>query len=107
MELVYLAVLAGCLVGTLPLELVLHTRVYGRPLRLLLTLLPVVVVFVVWDLLAIRAGHWTYDPEQVTGLAVGDLPLEELLFFLVIPVCAVLTLEAVRAVKGWPVGDEP
>lgn len=107
MELVYLAVLAGCLVGTLPLELVLHTRVYGRPLRLLLTLLPVVVVFVVWDVLAIRAGHWTYDPEQVTGIALGDLPLEELLFFLVVPVCAVLTLEAVRAVKGWPVGDEP
>ena len=106
MRLVYLAVLAGCLVGTLPLELVLHTRVYGRPLRLLLTLLPVVVVFSIWDVLAIRAGHWSYDPRQTTGLHLGDLPLEELLFFLVIPVCAVLTLEAVRAVKHWPVGDE-
>ena len=107
MQLVYLAVLAACLLGTLPLELVLRTRVYGRPLRLLLTLLPVLVVFVVWDLLAIRAGHWTYDPEQTTGILLGDLPLEELAFFLVIPVCAVLTLEAVRAVKGWRVGDEP
>ena len=107
MQLVYLAVLAACVLGTLPLELVLRTRVYGRPLRLLLTLLPVLVVFVVWDLLAIRAGHWTYDPEQTTGILLGDLPLEELAFFLVIPVCAVLTLEAVRAVKGWRVGDEP
>ena len=106
MRFVYLAVLAGCLLGTLPLELVLRTRVYARPLRLLLTLLPVVAVFVVWDLLAIRAGHWSYDPRQVTGVQLGDLPLEELLFFLVIPVCAVLTLEAVRAVKRWPVGDE-
>jgi lycopene cyclase domain-containing protein len=105
-RLVYLAVLAACVLGTLPLELVLRTRVYGRPLRLLLTLLPVLVVFVVWDLLAIRAGHWTYDPEQTTGILLGDLPLEELAFFLVIPVCAVLTLEAVRAVKGWRVGDE-
>jgi lycopene cyclase domain-containing protein len=107
MRFVYLAVLAVCLLGTLPLEVVLHTRVYGRPRRLLLTLLPVVAVFVVWDVLAIRAGHWTYDPQQVTGITLGDLPLEELLFFLVVPVCAVLTLEAVRAVKGWPVGDEP
>ena len=106
MRLVYLAVLAGCVLGTLPLELVLRTRVYGRPLRLLLTLLPVLVVFVVWDVLAIRAGHWTYDPAQTTGIVLGDLPLEELAFFLVIPVCAVLTLEAVRAVKGWRVGDE-
>jgi lycopene cyclase domain-containing protein len=102
----YLLVLAACVVGTLPLELVLHTRVYRRPLRLLLTLLPVVPVFVVWDVLAIRAGHWAYDPRQTSGIRLGDLPLEELLFFLVIPVCALLTLEAVRAVKGWPVGDE-
>jgi len=102
----YLAVLAACLLGTLPLELVLHTRVFARPLRLLLTLLPVLAVFIVWDLLAIRAGHWTYDPRQTSGVMLGALPLEELLFFLVIPVCAVLTLEAVRAVKGWPVGDE-
>ena len=106
MRLSYLLVLAACLLGTLPLELRLGTRVYARPRRLLLTLLPVVAVFVVWDLLAIRAGHWAYDPRQVTGVRFGDLPLEELLFFLIIPVCAVLTLEAVRAVKGWPVGDE-
>ena len=106
MQLIYLAVLAACLLGTLPLEVVLRTRVYTRPLRLVLTLLPVLAVFVVWDVLAIRAGHWTYDPGQTTGLAVGDLPLEELAFFLVVPVCAVLTLEAVRAVKGWRVGDE-
>jgi hypothetical protein len=32
--------------------------------------------------------------------------LEELLFFLVIPICAVLALEAVRRVRGWPLGDE-
>jgi len=102
----YLLVLAACVVGTLPLELVLHARVYGRPLRLLLTLLPVVPVFVGWDVLAIRAGSWTYDPRQTSGIRLGDLPLEELLFFVVVPVCAVLTLEAVRAVKGWPVGDE-
>lgn len=106
MHWVYLAVMAACLLGTLPLELVLGTRVYARPRRLLLTLLPVVAVFVVWDVLAIRAGHWTYDPEQTTGLAVGDLPLEELAFFVVIPICAVLTLEAVRSVRGWRVGDE-
>ncbi len=102
----YLLVLVACLVGTAPLEVVLGTRVYGRWRRLLLTLAPVVVVFVVWDLLAIRAGHWDFDPAQVTGIAVAGLPIEELLFFVAIPICAILTLEAVRAVKGWTVGDE-
>lgn len=106
MSLAYLAVLAACFLGTLPLELFLHTRVYARWRRLVLTLLPVLVVFVSWDLLAIRAGHWDFDAAQVTGLTLGGLPLEELLFFVVIPICAVLTLEAVRSVKGWAVGDE-
>lgn len=106
MRAAYLAVLVGCLLGTLPLELFLHTRVYARPRRLLLTLLPVVAVFVIWDVLAIRAGHWRYDPRQTTGVRFGNVPLEEVAFFVVIPVCAVLTLEAVRAVKGWRVGDE-
>jgi lycopene cyclase domain-containing protein len=105
-QLAYLLVLAGCLIGTAPLEVVLGTRVYARWRRLLLTLLPVFVVFVVWDALAIRAGHWSFDEGQVTGVTVGSLPIEEVLFFVVIPVCAVLTLEAVRAVKGWTVGDE-
>ena len=106
MRAAYLVVLAVCLVATLPLELVLHARVYSRPRRLVLTLLPVVAVFVGWDVLAIRAGHWGYDPRQTTGVRFGNLPLEELAFFLVIPICSILTLEAVRAVKGWRVDDE-
>ncbi len=104
----YLAVLAGCLLGTAPLELLLATRVYGRPRRLALTLLPVLAVFVAWDLYAIAAGQWTFDARGITGLRLpGGLPLDELLFFLVVPICAILTLEAVRSVRGWPAGDEP
>jgi lycopene cyclase domain-containing protein len=95
----YLLVLAGCLIGTAPLEVLLHTRVYAQWRRLLLTLLPVLVVFTAWDVLAIRAGHWAYDPRQTTGLHVGDVPVEELLFFVVIPTCSILSLEAVRSVR--------
>jgi hypothetical protein len=34
------------------------------------------------------------------------LPLDEVLFFVVVPVCAILGLEAVRAVLRLPAGDE-
>ena len=99
MKAVYLLVLAACLVGTAPLEVVLHTRVYARWRQLLLTLVPVVVVFTTWDVLAIRAGHWAYDPRQTTGVRVGNMPIEELLFFVVIPTCSILAYEAVLAVR--------
>ena len=101
-HLAYLAVLAFCLLGTLPLEVWLGVRVYRRPRRLLLTLLPVVAVFYLWDVYAIAADHWTFDPAQTVGLVLpGGVPVEELLFFVVVPTCAVLAFEAVRRVKGW------
>jgi lycopene cyclase domain-containing protein len=106
-HLTYVAVLAGCLAAAVWLEPLLKVHVFRRWRRLLLTLLPVAAVFVVWDLLAIRAGHWTFDPAQITGIRLpGRLPLDEVLFFLVVPVCAILGFEATRAVLRRPAGDE-
>ena len=104
----YLGVLLFIVLGTAWLEVLLRTRVYARLRRLVLTVVPVVAVFVIWDLYAIASGHWTFDPEQTTGILFpGGLPLDEVLFFVVVPLAALLTLEAVRSVKRWQVGDEP
>jgi lycopene cyclase domain-containing protein len=106
MQYAYISVLVFIVLTTLPLELYLGVRVWRRPRRLALTVLPVVVVFVIWDLYAISENHWFFDPEQTTGVVLfGTLPLEELLFFIVVPIAAVMTLEAVRVVRLWPVGD--
>jgi lycopene cyclase domain-containing protein len=92
----YLLILAACVLGTLPLELVLRVHVYAQWQRLVATLLPVVIVFVAWDVYAINRGLWHYDRHYLIGVTLpGRLPIEELLFFIVIPLCAVLTYEAV------------
>ncbi|MGN6753055.1 MAG: lycopene cyclase domain-containing protein [Intrasporangium sp.] len=92
----YLLLMAGCLAVTLPLEFLLHARVYRRPTLLLRALVPVVLVFTAWDLLGIHRGHWSYNPAYVTGVDLpGGMPLEELVFFLVVPICGLLTYEAV------------
>jgi lycopene cyclase domain-containing protein len=101
-HLTYLALLAGCLVVTAPLELVLRVRVYARWRRFLLAVLPEFVVFVAWVLYAIDQRHWDYDGERTLGVSLpGGIPVEEVLFFLVVPLCAVLAFEAVRKVTGW------
>jgi lycopene cyclase domain-containing protein len=101
----YLAVMGGCVVVTLPLEFVLRARVYARWRRLGLTLLPVLVVFLGWDAFAIHAHDWSY--RRLTGVRIGNLPIEEIVFFLVVPVCSLLTLEAVRRLRpSWRAGDE-
>ncbi len=93
----YLLVLGACVVGTLPLEFVYGARVWRAPRRLLSVLAVPVAVFAVWDVLAIRADLWGYNPRYVTGWELPfDLPVEELAFFVVIPVCGILAYEAVR-----------
>lgn len=100
-RLTYLAMLVFCVAGTLPLELWLGVRVYRQTRRLVLTLLPVMAVFLAWDLWAVSMGHWAFDPLQTLGFRAFGLPVEELLFFVVIPTCALLSYEAVRRVRGW------
>jgi lycopene cyclase domain-containing protein len=98
-HLTYLAVLAACLLSAVWLEPVLRVGVLRQWPRLLRTLVPVALVFAVWDIAAIAAGQWSYDPAQLSGIVLpGRLPLEEVLFFLVVPLCSILGFEAVRTV---------
>ena len=97
----YLLLMAGCLIITLPLEFGLRARVYRRPRRLLLSLLPVLAIFLVWDVVGIARGHWWYSERYTTGIRFPlDVPLEEVVFFVVIPICGLLTYEAVGTVLG-------
>jgi lycopene cyclase domain-containing protein len=66
-----------------------------------------ILAFYAWDAYAVSSGHWTFDPDRILGITLpGGVPLDELLFFMVIPLAAILTLEAVRSVRGWKAGDE-
>jgi lycopene cyclase domain-containing protein len=94
----YLIVLAACVAITLPLEM-FGNGVYRQPLRIVRAVLPVAAVFLLWDEVAVAAHVWTYNPAYIVGvnLPVG-VPIEEVLFFVVIPVCALLTYSAVSAI---------
>ena len=96
----YLMVLASCVLVTLPLEIVGGARVYRRPKRLLVTLVPVIVIFSGWDLIAVNRGDWWFSARYTLGLHLASLPVEEWLFFLVVPVCALLTYEVLNRRSG-------
>jgi lycopene beta-cyclase len=94
----YLLLMGACVAITLPLELFLGARVYRRPRRLVVVLLIVVALFLLWDAIAIARDHWQYSERFTTGwLLPFDIPVEELAFFIVIPLCSLLTYEAVNA----------
>ena len=97
----YLIVLGSCVVVTLPLEIVGGALVYRRPKALLATLAPVVAIFAGWDLIAVHRGDWWFSARYTLGLGLAGLPIEEWLFFLVVPTCALLTYEVLgRGARG-------
>ena len=97
----YLVLLTGCVVVTLPLELLLGARVWRQPRRLCISLLPAFSLFVVWDLWATSTGTWGFNPTYTVGVRLpGGMAVEELGFFVVIPICGLLTLETVRRLLG-------
>ena len=96
----YVAMLAFCLLGTLPLVPAFRLRVLHQPRRLLATIALAGTPFLLWDLWATHAGHWWFDADQTLPPRIADLPLEEISFFVVIPLVSVLTFEGVRSVRG-------
>lgn len=97
----YLLLMAACVILTLPLEAVLGARVWRRPPKLAKALIPPAVIFSLWDVLAISHHHWRYNPRYVLGLDFpGHLPVEEVVFFLVVPICSLLTFEVVSRFTG-------
>jgi lycopene cyclase domain-containing protein len=104
----YLILMAACLAATLPLE-ALGARVYRQPVRLARAVLPVALIFLVWDALAITGHVWTYNPRYVTGVDLPfRIPVEELVFFLAVPVCGILTYAGVQAVsRRWTAPARP
>lgn len=95
----YVAMLALCLAGTLPLVPAFRLRVWRQRKRLLVTITVAGTPFLLWDLYATRAGHWWFDDAQTLPWRVAGLPLEEIAFFVVIPLVTVLTYEAVTVVR--------
>jgi lycopene cyclase domain-containing protein len=96
----YMAMIVFTFVGSFWLEVIFKVGVVRRWKRALKSILPVSALFIVWDAYAISQGHWFFDRDQILGFfGPFGIPLEEYLFFLVVPLAALLTIEAVTTVK--------
>ncbi len=53
------------------------------------------IFFLVWDEIFTQRGVWGFNEKYITGIKLFSLPLEEVLFFVVIPYCCVFIYECV------------
>lgn len=92
----YLIVLAVSFAGPFILSFSRKLDFYKYPARLILSLGIPFALFVVWDIIAASRGHWVFNTNYITGIRIFNLPIEEILFFIVIPFCGIFTWESVK-----------
>lgn len=93
---------AMILSGFFPLLLSFYPPLkFWRNLKALIISLGIIIlVFGTWDVFATWRTHWYFNPEGISGVKIINLPVEEWLFFMVIPFCCIFTWEALKFIKG-------
>ncbi|MFD2542494.1 lycopene cyclase domain-containing protein [Lacinutrix gracilariae] len=56
----------------------------------------IALLFIIWDSIFTNIGVWGFNTDYLTGFDIGNLPIEEILFFICIPYCCVFTFFALK-----------
>jgi len=54
------------------------------------------LLYIIWDNWFTEQGVWSFNPEYIFNIFVYRLPLEEILFFFIVPYCCLFIYECVR-----------
>ncbi len=81
----YFLILLTLLLTGFFLQRLFKIKIYKSTSHLLATNLFSLVIGTIWDQFAISRGHWSFGERFLLGPKIGYMPIEEYLFFLVIP----------------------
>jgi lycopene cyclase domain-containing protein len=88
----YLMVLAFIGTCAVFVNLGFKLRIRSKLKLFLMTDAVILLIYLAWDFWAVTKGSWYFDREQTVGLYLfARLPIEEVLFFIVVPLMVVLT----------------
>ena len=54
-------------------------------------------LYIAWDVYFTSKNVWSFNEAYITGIKLINLPLEEVLFFLIVPYCCVFIYACIRA----------
>jgi lycopene cyclase domain-containing protein len=104
MSLEYLIFNLTVLAGPIALSFEKGVHYVGRWKYAFMAILPVLILFVVWDIL-VTGRHWWFNDQYITGLKIAGLPIEEWLFFITIPFSVLFVWEIFSRKTGNPISS--
>ena len=66
---------------------------YKYIVPLIISILIVGTAYIIWDIIVTEIGHWSFNDDYLVGLRFFGLPLEEILFFIVVPFACLFIYE--------------
>ena len=63
----------------------------------ILAMLPTSAAYILWDIIATHTGVWKFNEQYLLGSFIGNLPLEEYMFFLVVPYACLFIYACIKA----------
>ncbi len=94
MSYLYLGYLSLAVVGTCVLQYMFG--ISFSPIQkkaIVSSLVLTAIVFTAWDALAVSQNHWEFGIQHTLNVFIGNQPVEEILFFLIIPFFGIMLWE--------------
>jgi lycopene cyclase domain-containing protein len=92
----YFLILAASLAGPLALSFDKKVAFFKRWKYLFPAMTMPALIYILWDIYFTYNGVWGFNEDYITGIKLVNLPIEEVLFFFIVPYCCVFIYECIR-----------
>ncbi|MFC4262678.1 lycopene cyclase domain-containing protein [Ferruginibacter yonginensis] len=92
----YFLILAGSIAGPLALSFDKKVAFYRKWPAVFSAMLLPALFYIVWDVVFTHLNVWSFNTDYITNIRIVNLPVEEVLFFFVVPYCCTFIYECIR-----------
>ena len=93
----YFLILAASLAGPLALSFDKKVAFYKNWKFVFPAMIIPALLYIAWDVYFTEKGVWSFNDAYITGIKLYNLPLEEVLFFFIVPYCCTFIYSCIRA----------
>lgn len=93
----YFLILGASLAGPLALSFDKKVAFYKSWKYVVPAMILPAIFYIAWDIFFTAKQVWSFNDDYITGIHLFNLPIEEVLFFLVVPYCCLFIYACIRA----------